>query len=457
MKNIKKFGFGIILFVILTIGVVFNPTFSKAAVTWVDKSTVNLTAGNGLKIGISSDASKIIAGVHSGRLYTSVDSGNTWVETQPAGNTNKFWNTVASDADGSFLMAASESGRLYVSSDSGATWAEKQPAGNTDKNWLKVVSDSTGTNLIAAENRLYTSSDGGVSWTERQPAGNILQIWNTVAADSDGSNIIVGNYGGRLYTSSNFGVTWTERTPAGNANKNWVSVSSDADGSNLIAAIDGGNVYTSTNGGVNWTQRIPGGFSNQNWSTTASSSNGTTLLVAKYSREYISKDGGVTWENVLQYDPMDWVDSAVSSDGSISLINSRQGFLFIGSDFIAPIVAALSPAPQSTNVASKDNLVVAFDEIVRSSSGADNNIIIKKSSDNSIIETIPANNRKVTGSGTTTITINPSATLSEATEYYVEVGQGAFVDTAGNTFNGILDSTSWKFKTASSVRGKVKQ
>ena len=55
------------------------------------------------------------------------------------------------------------------------------------------------------------------------------------------------------------------------------------------------------------------------------------------------------------------------------------------------------------------------------------NIVIKKSSDNSVVETIDVNSLQVTLCDTAA-TIDPATTLVENTGYYVEVDAGAFED-----------------------------
>ena len=54
------------------------------------------------------------------------------------------------------------------------------------------------------------------------------------------------------------------------------------------------------------------------------------------------------------------------------------------------------------------------------------NIVIYKSSDSSVFETIDVTSEQVTGSGTNQITINPSNELSPSTEYYVKIDPTAF-------------------------------
>ncbi|OHB81418.1 MAG: hypothetical protein A2V98_17145 [Planctomycetes bacterium RBG_16_64_12] len=113
-------------------------------------------------------------------------------------------------------------------------------------------------------------------------------------------------------------------------------------------------------------------------------------------------------------------------------------------DTTNPSVSTLSPAANATGVSTTANLVITFDEAVDKQSG---NITIKKSSDNSTVETIAVTSGQVTGGGTDTITINPSVTLAHSTEYYVQIDATAFDDTSGNSYAGISDTTSWSFTT----------
>ena len=63
------------------------------------------------------------------------------------------------------------------------------------------------------------------------------------------------------------------------------------------------------------------------------------------------------------------------------------------------------------------------------------------------VETIAVGSAAVTLAGPT-VTIDPSVTLAELTEYYVEVAAGTLQDLAGNSFAGIMGATAWNFKTA---------
>jgi len=72
--------------------------------------------------------------------------------------------------------------------------------------------------------------------------------------------------------------------------------------------------------------------------------------------------------------------------------------------------------------------------------------VLKKSSDDSVVETIDVTSPAVT-IAEATATIDPSVTLDEVTGYYVEVDAGAFEDLAGNDFPRISGSTTWNFTT----------
>ncbi|MBI4090459.1 MAG: Ig-like domain-containing protein [Candidatus Komeilibacteria bacterium] len=119
-------------------------------------------------------------------------------------------------------------------------------------------------------------------------------------------------------------------------------------------------------------------------------------------------------------------------------------------DNTAPTVSTLSPADNATGVSTTTNLIMTFSETVNVNTG---NVVIKKTSDNSTVETIDITSGQVTGTGTDTITVNPSVTLADGTEYYVQVDAGALRDAAQNNYAGIADTTSWSFTTVAVAGG----
>jgi hypothetical protein len=124
-------------------------------------------------------------------------------------------------------------------------------------------------------------------------------------------------------------------------------------------------------------------------------------------------------------------------------------------DTTSPIIGNLNPADNAIGIAVDTNLTLTFSEIVNAQSGINNDIVIKRASDNSTVETIDAQDFKVTGSGTSTITINPNTILSEQTAYYIQIGSEAFEDVSGNGFAGINDTTIWNFTTIDTANPTV--
>jgi hypothetical protein len=111
-----------------------------------------------------------------------------------------------------------------------------------------------------------------------------------------------------------------------------------------------------------------------------------------------------------------------------------------------PGVSSFSPATGATGVVPTSNLVVTFSENITAVSGK--NIAIKKTEDDTTVETISANDTgKVSVSGAIA-TINPATVLSDLTGYYVLIDSGAFKDSANKIFAGISAKTDWAFTTA---------
>lgn len=110
-----------------------------------------------------------------------------------------------------------------------------------------------------------------------------------------------------------------------------------------------------------------------------------------------------------------------------------------------PAVTSLSPSNGATNVSTTTNLIISFSKNITNHVG---NILVKKASDDSLVEAIDVSSGLISGSGTNSITINPSVTLEEGTQYYVIVPNTAFKDGSDNFFDGILENTIWVFTTS---------
>ncbi|MDC3186562.1 Ig-like domain-containing protein [Candidatus Pelagibacter sp.] len=138
-----------------------------------------------------------------------------------------------------------------------------------------------------------------------------------------------------------------------------------------------------------------------------------------------------------------YVTSTVSS---LHQINELE--YFGTADSTNPSLTSSVPADNATGVAEDANIVLNFDEIVDAETG---NITIKKTSDNSTVETIDVTGGQLSGSGSNQITLDPSITLDSSTEHYVLIDATAFDDVSGNSYAGISSTTALSFTTGDTI------
>ena len=184
----------------------------------------------------------------------------------------------------------------------------------------------------------------------------------------------------------------------------------------------------------------------------------TTLTGIEYQNNTVSEIGAVTTpQNVLNKTitlpaacnnqpvvQLRWISREVSGAGarpSFAVDNVTVG---LGTaDILPPLVTTLTPADDATNVAITTPLTILFNEPIQKGTG---NILVKRLSDNTTVQTIDVATAAVTVTGSTaTINITP---LVNNTAYFIEVAAGAFKDIANNNFAGIVGNSLWNFTTA---------
>ena len=275
----------------------------------------------------SSDGTKLAAVVSNGFIYTSTDSGVTWMKVTNsvvaggAGTTTRNWSGITSSSDGTKLAALVKNGYIYTSSDSGATWTEQTGSGT--RNWEAITSSSDGTKLAAIVQYgfIYTSTDSGVTWTQRATSTN----WVGITSSSDGTKLAATAYMGNVHTSTDSGVTWTSRY----STFAWSKITSSSDGTKLAATTaNSGLLYTSTDSGINWTIRSSEGRA---WQEITSSSDGTMLAaVVGGGYLYTSTDSGVTWTEQSSAGSRSWLSITSSSDGTKLAAGGSSGYIYTG-------------------------------------------------------------------------------------------------------------------------------
>ena len=111
-----------------------------------------------------------------------------------------------------------------------------------------------------------------------------------------------------------------------------------------------------------------------------------------------------------------------------------------------PKITSLYPKPGSKYFPTSANLEIGFNENVT----IDNGDITIYQENGSLFENIDANSASVTGSGTSTITINPSTDFSPGSGYYILIESSVFMDSGSNYFDGMYSPNTWSFTTQGS-------
>ena len=98
-------------------------------------------------------------------------------------------------------------------------------------------------------------------------------------------------------------------------------------------------------------------------------------------------------------------------------INDTTSLSFRSKDESNPSLISSTPSHNSTTLATNGNLVLNFSEEIDSETGT---IVIYKASDDSVFESFDvATSTRITGSGTSIITIEPTNDFEESTSYYL--------------------------------------
>jgi len=312
---------------------------------------------------------RLLAVAVSGGIFTVVHPAfaQTWTQTS-APVTNLQWQSIAASADGTHLVATTStgsqplSGPIYTSADSGKTWMSNAIS---VQNWVGTASSADGTQLLALvpqSSRIAASTNSGASWTFSIAPAQL----GCVASSADGAKVVSGvRFNGSIYSSTNSGTNWT---PAPNTSGiSWRSIASSADGMKCVAVgeIAGrpvGVIYTSTDSGNTW---ISNNAPNLLWVSVASSADGNILVAAPGGFNFskgplaISTNSGLSW--FTNTSPvLAWTAAASSADGSKLVAtalaadgnNTFANSIFTSTDLDATWIPNTVPAQNWSSVVS---------------------------------------------------------------------------------------------------------
>ena len=121
-------------------------TSTNFGVTWITNSVPGSVR---LCLAASVDGAKLITAGDSNAINISSDGGTTWTSTNVPNAPGSLWYSAASSADGKTLVLASHQpvGCIYTSTDSGATWISNNVPTNL---WESVAVSADGNRMVAA-------------------------------------------------------------------------------------------------------------------------------------------------------------------------------------------------------------------------------------------------------------------------------------------------------------------
>ncbi len=282
---------------------------------WGEQWITNNMSGWWTGVASSADGVKLVAVTGEsccGKIYTSTDSGATWVARttpEPGG----AWAAVASSADGSRLVAVSYNGiRVCISQDSGVTWTTPlNPALFSYGPQFESVCSSGDGNLVLAgaigftgtnpTNRLYRSADGGTNWTLVDLGGRRVAA---LCCSGDGKTVFAGTKPDMwettslVYKSADSGLTWVPTTAP---SAPWHALACSVDGTRVYATPNAGTsggwygvLYASHDWGVTWSSNAVPARSVSRMDCSADGSR-IVLVDSGFQQIVSSVNAGASW------------------------------------------------------------------------------------------------------------------------------------------------------------------
>ncbi len=202
---------------------------------------------------------------------------------------------------------------------------------------------------------------------------------------------------------------------------------------------------------VSWAQRgTTTGFSSRAFAYSTDGTNYTTFATdtGALPSSWAVESYNLSAINTLEGDTSVFfritLSGATNSTGNNRFDNLLiQGTASGGGDTTAPLASTFTPLDNATSVAINTSPSIVFNEAVQKGTG---DILIKRTSDDSVFDTIAVTSTQVSVS-TNTVTIDPTVNFLNNTSYYIEIPLGAIEDIAGNDYLGLNGNSAWDFTT----------
>ncbi|MEY3805445.1 MAG: hypothetical protein RIR69_257 [Actinomycetota bacterium] len=447
MKKIFKLALAVTLAVPLAIADV-SPSQTAAVGTWVSRS-----ATAALGIAIRADGAKYMVArgtalwgpMNWGSFVTTNSSPTVFSQSWPA-------VSVATNSGGTHCVAGESGATITIrySTTDCASWTQKTLVDATTGSVNSVAISDNGQRMFATTSTgaLFTSVNTGNSFTQRTQTAT----WTDVAVDTQGDLVVGATSDGQVLRSSDVGVNFSSvfTIPAEITNKRINAIASSSNGSVLMAAADHGAIYKSNNSGSNWAALTIPNPNDKPVADIAISADGSKVLAALSGGKLLrSTDSGSSW--VAEDVDRDWKTVAMSSSG-VHLGAGTDSNFYTSS--IELKVETSSPSAGSTTALNDANIVLNFNNKITLGTGK--NFYIKNSDDDSLFETIPSNDSRITASTVGRLTIDPAGTFSLGSGYYITSDSGTVIDDHGNSWDSLTSPISFTTSTIDSVPPTIK-
>jgi uncharacterized repeat protein (TIGR02543 family) len=307
----------------------FLPSAQATQYTWSNPSQP--PSGNWHALAMSSDGTKIVGAVYGGQIWTSIDSGVTWLNRGAAGAESRKWIGIAvSQASDVIYGVVDQGGGVYRSPDFGLTW---YPTSAPICNYVGVATSGAANVSVAcggSSGEIYVNRNAGDgaanTWTASSGLSN-LNITD-IKSSSDGSKLIASVWEGGVYTADDGTFAYVNKLSSPMTGYLWSAVGINSDGTKLIATARGtpnypyGNVFTSVDSGATWVASSGANGANQgglggDWMNAAISADGSTLMAVAFgspAKIIISRNSGATW-TLQQTDTGSFIEAAMCASG----------------------------------------------------------------------------------------------------------------------------------------------
>ncbi|AUM11349.1 Ig-like domain-containing protein [Ketobacter alkanivorans] len=391
--------------------------------------------------GVTSDNQLVISGTAevNATVEVFIDAGSIGTTTADGSGNWSYDHTGTTLADGSYAITATAtdtsgnasvaSGAFNITVDTGTPAAPAVTAITTDTG---IAGDG-----ITSDNTLAISGTAEANATVEV----FIDAASIGTASADGSGNWSYDHTGTTLSAGSYSITATAQDLAGNtsvaSSAMSVTVDTAAPAAPAVTAITD-DTGTASDGVTSDNQLVISG--------TAEANATVEVFIDAGSIGSTTADGSGNWSydhTGTTLSDNTYAITAVASDNAANASATSSTFN-VTVDTVAPAVSSYTPANGATGVAFASNLTMTFADNVYVATG---NLVLRRYLDDTIVETIDITSGQVTGTGTTTLTINPTSDLVGGRQYYVEVDAGALIDLAGNSYAGISGNSTWAFTT----------